>query len=67
MAKPADESLDKKIDVAIDLLRHLVAIELWKAGLTQEAIGKRIHIAKAKVVTMVKGVSREKMNASTNS
>jgi predicted transcriptional regulator len=53
-------TLDRKLDTAIELLRYLVAIELWKAGATQEEIGKHIHVAKAKVVAMLKGVRREK-------
>ena len=52
--------MDRKLDTAIELLRYLVAIELWKAGATQEDIGKHIHVAKAKVVAMLKGVPREK-------
>ena len=52
-------TLDRKVDTAIELLQLMVAIELWKSGVTQEAIGKHLHVAKAKVGNMLKGVKRE--------
>ena len=42
----------------VSLLRQLVAIELWNAGLSQGAIGKRLGVAKATANKYVKGLSR---------
>lgn len=59
VAKNEPQSLEVKLDAAIELLQYLVAIQLWKAGVTQEAIGKHLHIAKATVGSMLKGVRRD--------
>ena len=40
------------------LMQNLLAIELWRGGLSQEEIAKRIGTAKANVNAMLKGVSR---------
>jgi hypothetical protein len=60
MAKDTNQTIEKKIDVVIELLQHLLALELSKSGATQELIGKRLHVAKATVVEMLKGVKKEK-------
>jgi predicted transcriptional regulator len=51
--------LEKKLDAITDLLRQLLALRLAEKGLSQEAIGKRLHIAKASVVSMLKDIKRE--------
>jgi predicted transcriptional regulator len=53
MAKSAKE------DETVLLLRQLVAIELWRAGLSQSAIRARLGISNNAVNEMLKGVSRE--------
>ena len=58
-AKNERQPLEAKLDTAIELLQLLAAIELWRSGVTQEAIGKHLHIAKATVGTMLKGVRRD--------
>jgi Mn-dependent DtxR family transcriptional regulator len=40
------------------LLRNLLAIELWRGSLSQEEIGKRLGVAKGSANKMLKGVSR---------
>lgn len=60
MAKGTNRTIEKKLDVVIELLQHLLALELSKNGITQEVIGKRLHVAKTKVVEMLKGVKKEK-------
>ena len=60
MTKDTNQTIEKKLDVVIELLQHLVAVELTKSGVTQEAIGKRLHVAKATVVEMLKGVKKDK-------
>lgn len=59
MTKDTNQTIEKKLDVVIELLQHLVAVELTKSGVTQEVIGKRLH-AKATVVEMLKGVKKDK-------
>lgn len=41
------------------LLQNLLAIELWRGGIQQAEIGKRISVATGSVNRMLKGVSRE--------
>ena len=57
---PRNENLtaEQKLNTIIGLLRHLLALELARSGLTQEAIGKRLHVAKATVVKMLRGVKK---------
>jgi hypothetical protein len=54
-----DEANDKKLDAVIDLLRQLVALEYMKRGIPRDVIAKRLHVAKATVVEMLKGVGGE--------
>jgi len=54
-----DELTQKKLDTIIDLLRHLVALELSSRGVSRDIIGKRLHIAKSTVVDMLKGIRSE--------
>jgi len=60
MAKDTNQTIEKKLDVVIELLQHLLALELSKSGVTQEVIGKRLHVAEATVVEMLKGIKKEK-------
>lgn len=60
MVKDTGQAVEKKVDVVIEILQHLLALELSKSGVTKEVIGRRLHVAKAKVVEMLKGVKREK-------
>jgi predicted transcriptional regulator len=46
-------------DEAVVLLRQLLAIELWRGGLTQAEIRKRLGVSNDAVNAMLKGVSRE--------
>ncbi|TGK23332.1 hypothetical protein EHQ05_19300 [Leptospira yasudae] len=43
----------------LDFLRYLLAIELWRGGLSQAEIAKRIGVATGSVNALLKGVSRE--------
>ena len=60
MAIDKNEIIEQKLDMVIELLRHLLAIELTKSGVPQEAIGKHLHVAKATVVNMLKNIKKEK-------
>lgn len=53
-AKPASPQ-----DESVSLLKHLVAIELWRGGLSQAQIRERLGVDINTVSGMLKGVSRE--------
>ncbi len=57
--KQVPDEISQKLDSIIDLLKQSLAIQLYKSGASKEVIGKHLHIAKASVVTMLKGVTRE--------
>lgn len=48
-------STDEQI---VGLLQNLLAIELWRGGLPQAEIGKRLGISTGGVNAMLKGVKR---------
>ena len=50
---------DQRQDETILLLKHLLAIELWRGGLTQSEIKARLELGSKTVSEMLKGVSRE--------
>ncbi len=47
-----------KTDEVIMLLKHLLAIELWRAGVSQSAIRTRLGLGMNVVSQMLKGVNR---------
>jgi predicted transcriptional regulator len=51
--------LGKKLDEVIELLQRLVALELSRRGVSQEAIGKNLHIAKSSVNQMLAGIKKD--------
>lgn len=55
---PSTNSADDLSNIA-QLLRNLLAIELWRGGLSQAEIGKRLSIATGTVNRLLKGVSRD--------
>lgn len=57
MAK-SQESIDV-LEAIVLLLQNLLAIELWRGGLSQKEIAKRLCVAKASINKMLKGVKRE--------
>lgn len=58
MKKDNEAIVTAKLDEVIALLQHLVALQLSDRGVTQEAIGKSIHVAKATVVKMLAGAKK---------
>lgn len=52
------EAQSKAPEEMVQLLRFLVALELWKSGVSQADIGKRLGIAAGSVNKLVKGVKR---------
>lgn len=59
MSKAPKLTSEQKLDAAISLLQHLLAVELYKSGVTQDVIAKHLHVAKATVVKMLAGVKRD--------
>lgn len=49
----------KRLDIIISLLQHCLAIQLYRGGLTQQAIGKHLGIATGKVNKLLKGIKKE--------
>lgn len=45
-------------DTSEELLRQLLAIELWRGGLSQDQIRRRLGVSPNTVNAMLKGVSR---------
>ena len=56
----SDQNIERKLDTVIELLQHLLALELSDRGVPKEHIGRRLHVAKAKVVEMLKEIKKEK-------
>ncbi|MBI5306097.1 hypothetical protein HZB04_00675 [Candidatus Wolfebacteria bacterium] len=54
------DDITPKLDVIIELLQHILAVQLYKNGVPQEIIGGKLGVAKATVVKMVRGVRKEK-------
>lgn len=54
-----DDQILKKLDTIIELLRHLVALEFSSRGVSRDVIGKRLHVAKATIVDMLRGIKTE--------
>jgi hypothetical protein len=50
--------IEEKLDVLIDLMKHLVAIELARSGVRQTVISKHVRMANAKVGKMLQGVRK---------
>jgi DNA-binding MarR family transcriptional regulator len=48
------------------LLQNLLIVELWRGGLSQGEIGKRLCVAKASVNKILKGVNREILTRANN-
>ena len=60
MPKAPKLTTEQKLDVAIGLLQHLLAVELYKSGVKQEVIAKHhLHVATARVNEMLKDVKKE--------
>ena len=59
MTATRDKFVDEKLDRVIELLQHLIALELARRGATQQAIGKSIKVAKSTVVRMLAGTKKE--------
>jgi hypothetical protein len=58
--KSTGDATEQKLDTIIGLLQHLLALELARSGVTQEKIGKHLHVAKVAVVEMMDGIKKEK-------
>lgn len=52
-------SIERKLDVLIDLIRQLVALELARNGVNRTDIGKRFHVGKETINGMLKGIAKD--------
>jgi hypothetical protein len=59
-------STDDRLDTIIELLKLSVALQLAQSGVKQTVIAKHIHVATAKVGTMLQGVRRPGGLSATN-
>jgi hypothetical protein len=50
--------LEKKLDMTIGLLQHLLALELAREGVPRQAIAKHLRVATASVSKMLRGTKR---------
>jgi predicted transcriptional regulator len=50
---------ERNAEEIVSLLKHLLAIELWRGGLSQSEIKSRLGLGSDAVTRMLKGVSRE--------
>ena len=55
-----NRAIAEKLDTVIELLRHSLALQLSKDGVPVKDIAKSLHVAKATVVNMLKGVRKAK-------
>lgn len=60
MPKSSTRTAEQSLSEIVTLLQGIVARDLARSGVTQEAIGKRLKIAKADVGPMVKGIKKVK-------
>jgi predicted transcriptional regulator len=59
MPRTRETSADEKLDRAIELLKHLLALELAREGVPRNVIAKQIGVANAVVGSMLKGVKKK--------
>lgn len=52
-------SLETKLDTIIGLLQHILALQLADRKISQTDIGKHLHIAKASVGKLLKGIKQD--------
>lgn len=53
------DRLEEKLDTVIDLLKHMIVLQLAEKKVPQQTIGKHVHLATAKVGQMLKGVKAD--------
>lgn len=58
MPKSRKLSTDEKLDKAIELLKHLLALELAREGVPRQVIAKHIGVATAKLGEMLQGIKK---------
>ena len=59
------DSIEKKLDTIIELLKHLVAVELARGGVPQTKIAKRVRLATGTVNKMLQGITKERSDRSS--
>ena len=55
---PKSTTADEKLDQVVDLLQHILAVELAREGVPRSSIAKHVGVANAKIGQMLKGVGK---------
>jgi hypothetical protein len=61
-----EKAIHKKLDAAIDLLQILVAIELFRSGVSRIQISKRLKMRTGTLVHVLKGLKRIEVKRNTD-
>jgi DNA-binding IclR family transcriptional regulator len=56
----AADRTEEKLDNIIELLKHLIAVELARGGIPQAQIAKRVKLATGTVNKMLQGLKKER-------
>lgn len=59
MSSENNISLARKLDTLIAIAQQQLALDLYRSGMSKGEIGKQLHIAKSKVVSMLIGIERQ--------
>jgi len=59
MDKDGNAGIEKRLDMIVGLLQHILALQLATRGVRRAEIGKHLHVATATVGKMLKGVRGE--------
>ncbi len=54
-----EDKLEEKLETIIELLKHLIALDLARAGVPQAKIAKRVKLATGTVNKMLQGVKKQ--------
>lgn len=58
-APNSTDRLEEKLDTIIQLLKHVIVLQLAERKVPQQTIGKQVRLATATVSQMLKGVKND--------
>jgi DNA-binding IclR family transcriptional regulator len=61
----AVDRIEEKLDTIIELLKHVLAVNLARGGVPQAKIAKRVRLATATVNKMLQGIKKERPERSS--
>ena len=56
MNENVEHVVEQKLDKIILLLQHLVAVQMYRTGVSRDVIRQNLHVAKSTVVDMLRDV-----------